>query len=182
MKTFHPEHVNISAFAREAGRYAGEERLARFSRLLEETRGLGSEVYVSYAVHGAIQPDAAGQDAVWLYLEGSVVLTLECQRCLNPVEVDVSFLRSFRFVATEELAAIEDEESEEDVLVLSRDFNLLELLEDELLMAMPPAPTHNVCPVPVSMHTEDAAFNAAESHPHPFAVLAGLKQNPGTES
>jgi uncharacterized protein len=182
MKTFHPEHVNIIVFARENGRYAGEERLARFPRLLEETQGLGSEVYVTYAVKGEVKLDAAGQDAVWLYLEGSIVLTLECQRCLNPVEVDVSFARPFRFVATEELAAIEDEESEEDVLVLSRDFNLLELLEDELLMAMPPAPTHAVCPVPVLMQSEDAAFNASEHRPHPFAVLAGLKKDPGTES
>lgn len=182
MKEFDPEHLNVAVFARTAGRHAGELRLARFSRLLEETQGLGSEVYVTYTVQGAIQADAAGEDAVWLHLEGNVTLPLECQRCLNPVDVDVTFARAFRFVATEELAAIEDEESEEDVLVLSRDFNLLELLEDELLMAMPPAPMHDVCPLPVTMQAEDAEFSTTPSQPHPFAVLANLKRKPDASS
>ena len=42
MKEINPEHLHIAAFARSAGRYAGEERLARFQRLVEETRGVGS--------------------------------------------------------------------------------------------------------------------------------------------
>jgi len=179
MKEINPQHLHVAAFARSAGRYAGEERLAHFQRLVEETKGVGSENYVIYSAQGEIRTDAAGQSEVWLQLEGSVTLSLVCQRCLGPVDVDVAFERSFRFVATEELAEVEDEESEEDVLVLSRDFNLLELLEDELLMAMPPAPLHDQCPVAIKMQVVDANFEAAEqSQPHPFSVLSALKKTP----
>ena len=79
--------------------------------------------------------------------------------------------------ATEELAAIEDEESEEDVLVLSRNFNLAELVEDELLMALPVAPKHEVCPKPVKLSVADADFaEEPEEKPNPFAVLQQLKK------
>ncbi len=54
--------------------------------------------------------------------------------------------RSFRFVADEDTAAALDDEAEEDVLALSRSFDLLALVEDELLMALPVVPRHEVCP------------------------------------
>lgn len=58
--------------------------------------------------------------------------------------------RSFRFVPDEETAELEDDDSDEDVLALSSEFNLLELIEDELLMEVPVVPRHEVCPVPSS--------------------------------
>ena len=84
--------------------------------------------------------------------------------------------RSFRFVETEELAQAQDDEAQEDVLVLSRAFNLLELIEDELLLAVPLIPKHEVCPVAVKLAVADPGFEAAlEQKVNPFAVLAGLK-------
>jgi uncharacterized protein len=102
---------------------------------------------------------------------------MTCQRCLGPVDVDISAQRSFRFVASEAVAEVEDEESEEDVLVLSRDFDLLGLMEDELLMALPPVPKHDVCPVHVVLEAKDADFvEESEAKPNPFAVLGQLKK------
>ena len=177
-KELNPEHLHVAAFAQSNGRFAAEERLARFERLIEETQGLGGENMVTYTLQGEIRVDAAGAKEPWLRLAGQVSLPLICQRCLGPVDLDVAFERDFRFVASEELAAIEDEESEEDVLALSRDFNLLELLEDELLMAMPLAPTHEVCPVSVKFEAADSDFDdQAAQKPNPFAVLAALKKN-----
>jgi uncharacterized protein len=90
----------------------------------------------------------------------------------------VAFDRQFRFVANEELAAIEDEESEEDVLVLSKSFNLLELIEDELLMSMPPAPKHDVCPKVVKLQAADPNFvDDPVEKANPFAVLQQLKKS-----
>ena len=176
-KEFKAEHLNVSAFAQSNGSLAGEERLARFDRLIEETQGVGGENWVSYNAKGEMRLDAAGDKEVWLHLSGQVVLPLVCQRCLGPVDKEVAFDRYFRFVASEDLAAIEDEESEEDVLVLSRSFNLLELLEDELLMAMPPAPTHDVCPVSLKFQAVDSDFDAQTAQkPNPFAALAALKK------
>lgn len=179
---FDPRRVNISVFAKTGGRFAGEERLARFDRLLGETQGLGAESMVSYEISGELRKDAAGQNEPWIHLSAQAVLPLICQRCLGPVELPVSVDRDFRFVATEELAAIEDEESEEDVLVLSRAFDVLELAEDELLMEIPVSPMHEICPAPVKMEAIDPDFEVeVEERPNPFAALARLKSGGDSE-
>ena len=171
--------LNVAAFAANGESYTGDERLARFGRLMEETRGLGGETLVSYSVRGSERQDAAGQDEPWLHLAAQATLSLICQRCMSPTDVPVAFGRDFRFVANEELAAVEDEESEEDVLVLSKTYNLLELMEDELLMAMPPVPMHQACPQPVTLQAADPDFLAEpEAKPNPFAVLQQLKSKP----
>ena len=76
----------------------------------------------------------------------------------------------------EATAAAQDDDAEEEVLALSRDFDLLELVEDELLMDLPVAPMHDVCPEPVKMSAADEDFEAAEAaRENPFAVLGRLK-------
>jgi uncharacterized protein len=84
--------------------------------------------------------------------------------------------RSFRFVPDEATAAAEDDEAEEDLLALSRSFDLVELVEDELLMELPVAPRHDVCPEPVKMSAADTDFDAAAPEKeNPFALLGRLK-------
>lgn len=178
MKPDHdPKHLNLPAFAKAAGRLSGSERLAHFERLLEDARDPDPATRVQFAAQAEIRQDSAGHDQVWLHLEGQVELSLTCQRCLEHMVEPVSFVRDFRFVATEAQAALEDEISEEDVLVLSRSFDLLELVEDELLMAMPIAPMHVTCPQPVRLHTQDADFEEPpeDKKPNPFAVLEQLR-------
>jgi uncharacterized protein len=89
-----------------------------------------------------------------------------------PLDVD----RWFRFVADETTAEALDDDSEEDLLALSRDFSLHELIEDELLMALPVVPRHEVCPSEVPMNSSDEDFEAANAErPNPFAALAGIR-------
>ena len=57
--------------------------------------------------------------------------------------------RSIRFVHGADLAQQLDEESEEDVLALSAALDLRELIEDELILALPLVPRHDVCPQPL---------------------------------
>ena len=103
-------------------------------------------------------------------------MPLTCQRCLGPVDIPVVVDRDFRFVSSEEQAEAEDEEAEEDVLALSREFNLQELIEDEMLMELPVVPRHEICPTEVKLAAQDVDFEAAQAEkPNPFAALAGLK-------
>ena len=172
-----PRRLDIAAFAKEGETLVGEERLSRFTRLIEQSLGLGAENLLHFEAQGSVQADAAGVDEAWVHLSAHTTLPLTCQRCLGPVDVALQFTRDFRFVATEELAEIEDEESEEDVLVLSRTFDLLDLVEDEMLMDLPAAPKHDTCPQPVKMTATDADFVAEEPEkPNPFAVLGQLKK------
>jgi uncharacterized protein len=114
---------------------------------------------------------------VWLHLSAQTHLPQTCQRCLGEVSTYLEFDRSYRFVADEATAEAEDDECEEDLLAISREFNLSELIEDELLMALPQVPMHDVCPVQPKMAAIDAEFEAlgVEGKPNPFAALAALK-------
>lgn len=172
-------HLNISTFATGQGKLEGTESLAQMDRLAVEAQGAIDSTVVRYAALGMTQVDGATGEQSWLSLVAEVAMPLVCQRCLGPVDVPVQVEREFRFVATEAIAEEQDEESEEDVLVLSRDFNLLELIEDELLMALPVVPKHTVCPGAVKLYVADSDFaeDAAEK-PNPFAVLERLKKKP----
>ncbi|MDR0457802.1 MAG: YceD family protein, partial [Burkholderiaceae bacterium] len=78
----------------------------------------------------------------------------------------------FLFAPDEAQAARLDERAEDDVLASVGDFDLLDLIEDELLLALPLAPCHDRCPQPV----RNAGFDAGiADKPHPFAALAALK-------
>ncbi len=173
---FHAPRLDIQAFAQAAATLSGLDALSDYERLLAETGGQGPGRTVRWEARGEQHTDASGHAQIWLHLQAEVSLPLLCQRCLGPADIPVRVDRSFRFVASEEQAQAEDEEAEEDVLVLSRDFSLQGLIEDELLMEMPVVPRHEVCPTPVKLAAQDADFEAAQAEkPHPFAALAGLK-------
>ena len=174
---FAAKHLNVEAFATLSGQLVGDESLGQFARLMEETQGQGLETRLTYSARGELRHAGEPGQQVWLHLAAQAVLPLTCQRCLGPVNMPVPIERSFRFVANEALAAELDEEAEEDVLVSSREFNVLELLEDELLMALPVVPKHDVCPVPVQLEVADADFvDAPDEKPNPFSVLEQLKK------
>ena len=104
----------------------------------------------------------------WMHLQAALSLPQTCQRCLEAMPVAVQVDRRFRFVADEATALAEDDDCEEDVLAMSGEFNAFELLEDELLLAMPLIISHADCQPPASTALIDDL-------PHPFAALAGLK-------
>jgi uncharacterized protein len=171
------QHFNVLAFAKADDHWVGEARLAQFARLMTESHGLGGDAVVQFEAQGTLRLDASGAESAWLHVSAQVAVPLTCQRCLGPVEVPLDFERDYRFVETEATAEAQDEVSEEDVLAISRDFNLLELIEDELLMELPPVPKHGECPVPIQFQAADADFcDELAEKPNPFAVLGQLKK------
>jgi len=111
----------------------------------------------------------AGTVQAWLHLTAQVTLRLQCQRCLEPLDIPVQVDRWFRLVADEATALEEDDAAEEDLLALDREFDALALLEDDVLLAMPLVPRHTACQAPWSAALGD-------NLPHPFAALATLKE------
>jgi uncharacterized protein len=167
-----PRRLPVMAFAQAAGHYKGTQPLSTFSRLMLETGGVGGSNPVEFEFSGELIADAAGHREPWIHLQAKVSLPQTCQRCLGPVEIKIQLKRDFRFVASEALAEVEDEESEEDVLVISRAFDALSLVEDEVLMGMPSVPMHDVCPNALRLEAKDPDFDAdLETKPNPFAVL-----------
>lgn len=175
-KEFDPRRLDVRAFAEEAGRLAGEDRLGDHTRLMAETGGRGVDARLAWSASGELRNPGHLHPEIWLRLEARAVLPLTCQRCLGPVDVAVQVERPFRFVADEAIAMAEDDRSEEDLLALSRSFDLVELVEDELLMDLPVAPRHDVCPVPVTLAVADEDFETAPAgRDNPFTLLKGIK-------
>ena len=173
---YDPKRLDVNAFARDGGVLRGDDLLADFKRLAVDAQGLGDDLRVVWEARGELKAELGVMPQVWLHLQAHTTLPMNCQRCLELARINVSANRSFRFAADEEQAAALDEESEEDVLVYERDFNLHDLVEDELLLAMPLVPLHEVCPQQPRMQVADADFrDEPEVKPNPFGLLAGLK-------
>ena len=171
-----PTHLDVKAFAQAASKIAGHDLLSKYERLLQETQGLGVDNPLNWSAHGEVRVDESGAEQIWLHLVVDTRLPLICQRCLGPVEIAVTVEQSFRFVGSEEAAEAQDEESEEDVLALSQDFSLADLIEDEVLMALPVVPRHDECPVAIKLEVVDPGFEAASAEKrNPFSVLAKLQ-------
>lgn len=168
--------LDVKSFAKEGGTLTGQAPLGSHARLLAETKGRGAGTPVTWSATGEVRHPHHAVPEIWLHLKAGALLSLTCQRCLMPVEVPVSVDRSFRFVRDEDTAAAQDDESEEDVLALSRGFDLMELVEDELLMELPLAPHHESCP-PVRVVVADESFEGSSARrENPFAVLGRLKR------
>lgn len=176
-----PPRLDVKQAGLAATKIAGHDLLQNYQRLTLETKTLGALNVLNWSARFELElePDQTGQAQVWMHLGVNVVLPLTCQRCLGPVDVTVQVDRSFRFVETEAQAELEDDESSEDVLVQSRDFDLKDLIEDEVLMDLPVVPRHDTCPVTIKLATADADFEDAPVKPNPFAALAALKDKDG---
>jgi uncharacterized protein len=179
-KKLDPPHLDVLAFTRDAVNLQGEGVLADWPRLAFEQHGdtLAAGAVV-WQLEGRTVAQSGGIDQIWLDLRASVQLPMQCQRCLTPVLKKVEAERSFRFVADEATAAALDDETEEDILVISRDFDALALVEDELILSLPLVPLHEVCPEAVPMSAVDPEFEVAAERPNPFGVLAGLIKGAG---
>ena len=175
-KEFSPDRLDVKAFAQAGGHLSGHDTLLKYERLTQEAKGLHPDLRVDWEATGELRT-ALGGGQVWLHVRVQATLPMECQRCLTPVDVPLAVERSFRFVADEATAEALDDESEEDLLALSREFDLRELIEDELLMALPVVPRHDECPTAVTLAFSDDDFEAASAEkPNPFAALANLRK------
>jgi len=176
-REFDPLRLDVAAFAKEAGRLEGHWPLARFDRIAASAAAgvsVTAADEVVWSARGEQRQLRGGEHQTWLHLDAAAHVSLECQRCLKPVSVALKISRNFLFVHGEDAAAQLDADSEDDVLAITRALDLHELVEDELLLALPIVPRHEVCPEPLAVAGDD---ESAEEKPNPFAALAVLKRS-----
>ena len=154
--------IDPHAFTREACEISKTLPMTAFARLSQaafERRG-----EVSYAVRGWAESDGK----MWLELEASGSLVLQCQRCLEAL--DWAFSVANRLLLVPEGRGLPDDELQEDdwdaVSVGSR-LDLAGMVEDEVLLALPIAPRHEECRAPAGSDGMDQSS--------PFAALAKLR-------
>ena len=172
-----PQRLDLRSLARTAVQIEGSLDPSALPRFADSVLpGAGAESAVVWSARGELRAVKGGGPAqLWLHLQARTQVRLLCQRCLQPLDQNQAVHRSFLFVADEDEASRLDEEIDEDVLVLPRVFDVLQLLEDELILALPIVPRHEACPVPLF---EPFSVDEEAVAPHPFAALAALRKPP----
>lgn len=109
----------------------------------------------------------------------SAKLLVECQRCLQPVETEVSGSFKFALVHSEDEFELLPEEFEPYMLE-GEEQSIIDLVEDELLLSLPMVTIHEeACSDFMSKQNEEvrAAIKAEKEAENPFAVLKALKED-----
>ena len=180
--TWRPKNSIISRLSRSRSRLkriSDSFAFAREGRVLEGTLAVSSLERLQ-----DLLADASGEEVTFrieglkgergqfmLHLEASGVLPLACQRCLEAIhfELDIDSLLEL-IPADAELSQEELEDDTRDFLPVAGELDVAELVEDEVLLALPAAPRHERCGLP-------GAPDAGERI-NPFTVLDGLKSKP----
>jgi len=151
---------------------------AKEGRVLEGTLAVSSLerlhdllVEVSGDVSFQLQGFKSEHGELMLHLEIGGLLPLACQRCLKaiPFNLDVDSLLEL-IPEGADMSQDELEDDTRDFLPVAGELNVAELVEDEILLALPVAPRHEKCGLP-------GAADVGERI-NPFAALSGLKGKP----
>jgi len=168
------QRVDAWELARKGSELHGVAALSGFVRLLS---GLPEQApsEVKWDLGGATEK--TGRRFLALHAEATV--RMECQRCLELFDLGLVVDNRLELVETETETEAEDDTEEDpdspDRVLGSTHLDVLALVEDELILALPYVPKHDVCP---SLPEELKSAEGSESgRPSPFAVLAELKKD-----
>jgi uncharacterized protein len=159
--------IDAFEFCRTNGTREGVTPVAEMPRLAKETADPTGEI--AWKAEGGTSKH--GYPQLRLTVKGAVQLV--CQRCMQPFahELDSSTLL---MLGKDDANADEIEEIIEDdsvdVIVGTRDMDLMYLVEDEALLALPQSPRHEECP---DTSLLDSLKSESQS---PFAGLKNLKK------
>jgi uncharacterized protein len=159
--------IDAFEFCRQRGQREGVLPVAQLTRLAAECADPSGEL--AWSVRGDISPQGFPQ----LTLSVSAQVNLVCQRCLAPfayrIESNSVLMLGESEAHADEIEEILDDDSI-DVIVGSRTCDLLNLVEDEALLALPQAPKHEVCP-------DTTLLDGLKTEkPSPFEALKALKR------
>lgn len=171
-RTDSPRTIDLGEFARIGGTLKGSCEPGSLPRLRELLAS--DEGSIAWTLSGDRRPRPEGGSDRYLSLRLDARVLVECIRCLKPVEATLAEERVFRLTATESQAQRLDAESDEfDALVEEANFEVLELVEDEAILALPIAPRHQECALPAE--SGESAVEETPTRTNPFAVLRALK-------
>ena len=174
-----PRKLDVARLAQARQTLASTELLQHYERLAQECKGPVADLTLKWQATGETRSLASGSSHPALHLQAETAKEKDPRKSLHVGEVPtpVAVDRHFVFLPDEDTAAALDDDEEDDLLVLARDFDLHAMIEDEMLLALPLVPMHEICPASVKTAAQDADFDAAGGErPNPFAALAALKK------
>jgi uncharacterized protein len=166
-----PAFIEPIRLAEQARGFAGKLPLGRFRRLAESLADTSGQVEVELAF--AMEPRGRARVSG----RARAVLHLVCQRCLEPLEQSLEVAIHLVVVRSDAEAARLDE-GEDPLLVGEDPIPLVEMIEDELLLALPQVPLHppSVCS---ARDVAGAGARTGSGGGGAFASLARLRSERG---
>lgn len=166
-----PPHVDAVKLCQQGGRLSGGVSFARLERLAQQLCDTDGQAHVDWlfsldeqsrkVIHGSVE----------------ALVSLVCQRCLEPVQVAVHADTALALVWSDEQAA-QLSRTLDPVLMDSDMLDVYATAEEELLLALPIVAVHEAgtCQA-AQIHSEElpAELMAGEKKINPFQVLANLK-------
>ena len=135
----HRPLIDALEFARSRGRLGGDWPAEDFPRLKGAVQ---SGTVLRYELEG--MPEERGRPALRLRVTGTLQLT--CQRCLgaleHPLRVDALLLL---YGSESEIDAVPVDAEAPDGIVATKETAVRDLIEEEVLLAIPYAPRHEGC-------------------------------------
>lgn len=163
-----PERVDPRYLAEREGRLCGQLSLAHMERLAASLGDGEGTVFIDVC----FQRDEQGRDMA----VGQVTarLPVRCQRCLEAMEIAIATAVCLAFTDAE----APPPDGYDTVPLVGDTISLSDLVEDELMLALPMAPMHEDCPVGVwRRYLENRA--PSEAPRKPFAALARIRRPAG---
>lgn len=167
-----PDHVDPFRLCDQARLFEGRMHLADLPRLAETL--VSTEGQASYRI--ACDRDEQRRARIRGSVDAELVII--CQRCMGPMTLPVHV--DFQLAVVKGESQAEQLPDDYDPLLLEGDtLRLADVIEDELLLAVPVAPLHPVdeCGVnPADWSPPEMEPETVSKRENPFAVLAGLKR------
>lgn len=165
-----PEFIDPVALAEKRRQFTGSLSLSKMPRVQELDLLLEREGEVGFELHfekaGRVVAVTGAVDAE---------LRLQCQCCLG--ELPWSVHSQVRLGVVKTLAEADLlPESYEPLLLEEDTIALIDIVQDEILLALPTIPQHGHCEPAVQVKKQETAPESPK-RPNPFAVLAELKKS-----
>ena len=167
------ERFDAFDLAAHRGRLEGEIDLMRRPRLADRLAPATLATPIAWNIAGG--HDAMGRPTLSVAIEGRVPVV--CQRCLQSFDFPVA-QRTELLLAREEAELEALDAGESEVVLAAAPLDALTLVEDEILLSLPFAPSHadGQCTVQFGSGAALAPAEQAPGKTSPFARLAAMKK------
>ena len=154
--------IDSISFARKSESLQGKIEVSSLARVRDDLASMQGEI--EFRLQGGM--DGRHRPRLMLSISGQVMLT--CQRCLAELAHQIDLSSQLVLVASEaELPDLDDEDEEADVVVANSKTNVLDLLQEEIILALPLAPKHDFECVDPNITVDDAVAMR-----RPFSILS----------
>jgi len=158
--------IDSKEFARHGRTAEGDIAVADLSRLKDSLLSNGGSIH--YTLKGSVGENGR----LFLHCTVSGMVTLQCQRCLEPMAFSLDIASDLELAAGGDiLPGAEDETEAVDIIPADRELDVSALVEDEILLNLPMSPMHeeSACPAGQRLAQQGKERQSA------FGALAALK-------